>query len=186
MDIRKNLNLASASANPQKILKIVISVSIVLLVMWLFMVSRMEFSSSADTGNPHTQQRIESIRASVEEPGAAKEIAVQSEASSGIFMNAFTTFLVLITLLGGVWLWTRSKTNSSPEKRDRNIGGHILGEGAQLKIIEINEEIWVLGVTTNTVNLLHTYPKSEWKEQVSQSEKKSGSESFRKIFGSKL
>ncbi|HKL18074.1 MAG TPA: flagellar biosynthetic protein FliO [Halalkalibaculum sp.] len=186
MDLKKNLNLSSASANPQKVLKIVISVSIVLLVMWLFMVSRMEFSSTAETGNPLTKQRVESIRASVEEPGTAKEIALQNEASSGIFMNAFTTFLVLITLLGGVWLWTRKKANSGPVKRNRNIGDHILGEGAQLKIIEINEEIWVLGVTSSTVNLLHTYPKSEWKEQVPQSENTPGSETFRKIFGSKL
>ena len=44
------------------------------------------------------------------------------------------------------------------------MGEHILGHGAQLKFVEVNNEVWVLGLTAGSLNLLHRVAKSEWTE----------------------
>ncbi len=180
MDLRQLLSHSSAS--PQKVLKIVISISVVLLVMWLFMVSRMEYTSSSSPSDPSVTERADSIRTVLN-----REVrqAPQTEArSTNIFMNAFTTFMVLIALLAGVWIWsrTRSKSTGSVSQNGSFIehGQQALGLGAQIKIIEINNEIWVIGLTGSSVNLLHRYSRTEWNEQ--QPEVHEEENSFYNIF----
>lgn len=178
MDLREHLS--SSSVSPQKILKIVIGFSVVLLVMWLFLISRMDYTGSVDPQNEVAQARADSIRTLIGQQSPAS--SGMEEDSPDIFMNAFTTFLVLIVILGGVWFWSRNRTKSGDIQASREIDGHILGQGAQLKIVEINEEIWVLGVTSDTVNLLHRYPKDEWNESLEEPEMDQSS--FYKLFSS--
>ncbi|MEX2435089.1 MAG: flagellar biosynthetic protein FliO, partial [Balneolaceae bacterium] len=60
-----------------------------------------------------------------------------------------------------------------------------IGLGSQLKVVEINGEIWVLGLATGSVSLLHRYQPGEWKERDFQStEKVDGN--FLDYFKSKL
>lgn len=158
--------------DPQKILKIVLTFSVVILVMWLFMVSRMEFTGGSGSGSSGsgTQEGI-----SVERADSLRTIlnrergdsAASDERSSGIFMNAFTTFIILVSILGVVWFWSKTKGSTAPKRRRelKEMGAHSLGNGAQLKIVELNGEIWVMGVTQQSVNLLHRYSKDEWNEE---------------------
>jgi flagellar biogenesis protein FliO len=100
--------------------------------------------------------------------------------SPNIFMNAFTTFLVLLVLLAGVWLWSRKRTPAVRQGAFREYGSHSLGYGAQVRIVEISNEVWVLGVTANSVNLLHRYAKEEWTEQ--QPPQTGGENTFYNLF----
>ena len=37
-----------------------------------------------------------------------------------------------------------------------------IAPGQNLQIVEVNNEIWVLGVTGSSINLLHRYDRDEW------------------------
>jgi len=179
MDLRKFL--ASSQINPRKILKVVVSLSVVLLVMWLFMVSRMELNDTDRGSGPHKIERTDSLRTSI---ARDNQVSESDRSSPNIFMNAFTTFVVLIVILTIVLIFMKNRQGPVSEKQLKELGEHILGLGAQIKIIEMNEEIWVIGVTTSQVNLLHKYSKADWKEKIDLPEETD--KSFYNIFKSKI
>lgn len=184
MDLRQFLS--STSVNPKQILKIVLSLSVILLVVWLFMVSRMELSGPGNRIDPASIERADSIRTAINSHRPDREIT-RSENEPNIFMNAVTTFVVLISILGIVWFLTRRKASGNEDKVTlfRELGEHPIGNGSQLKVVEVNGEIWVLGLATGSVNLLHRYQSDEWKEREVQSTEKEGG-IFLDYFKSKL
>ncbi len=185
MDLRQFLS--STSINPKKILKAVISLSVIMLVIWLFMVSRMEFTGPGNNVDPAQIERADSIRTAISSNRPDREIA-RTESESNIFMNAVTTFVVLILILGVVWFLTRKQASGGSHKNEsefRELGEHLIGSGAQIKVLEVNGEIWVLGVTSTSVNLLHRYDKDDWKDrELEISDKVDGN--FLNYFKSKL
>jgi flagellar biogenesis protein FliO len=160
--------LSHSTKQPKTILRIIISVSVGLLVLWIFLVSKMELPSEQNSvlvTSDSTQSVVELRNSLLGEERASQSDAVEGVAEeTPIFQGAFTTFFVMVTVLGGVWLWTtRKKKKVEVGDQDiKEITQHVIGQGVQLKILEINDEIWVLGVTANAINLLHRYPKSEW------------------------
>jgi len=179
MDLR-NL-LASSQVNPRKILKIVVSLSVVLLVMWLFMVSRMELNNTGGASGPQMVERTDSLRTAIARDSRVSE---SERSSPNIFMNAFTTFVVLVVILAIVLILMRNRQGQVSDKQLKEVGEHVLGQGAQIKIIEINKEIWVIGVTSSQVNLLHRYPKEGWKVKIDYPDETD--KSFYNIFKSKI
>ncbi|TVQ66284.1 MAG: hypothetical protein EA360_06590 [Balneolaceae bacterium] len=167
MDLRQLLS--SSTVSPRSVLKIVISISVVLLVMWLFMVSRMQLDNqrSADRAIDRIE-RSDTLRVAFRgesRPSERPDLA-ESEQKPNIFFNAVTTFFVLLSILAIVWVWIRKKgTVQSTDKQGLVIREQSLGQGAMIRIIELNEEIWVLGVTASNVNLLHRYSREQWKER---------------------
>ncbi len=160
--------LSQSTKQPKTILRIIISVSIGLLVLWIFLVSKMELPGERDSvlvSSDSTQSVVE-LRNSLlsDEKVNQPDIDEAITEEAPIFQGAFTTFFIMVTMLGGIWLWTtRKKKNVDVSEHDvKEITQHVIGQGVQLKILEINDEIWVLGVTANAVNLLHRYSKSEW------------------------
>lgn len=184
MDFKKFLS--SGSSDPKKILTAVLGFAAVMLVLWLLIVSRMDFSTSGSTASVEERQRADSLRSAITQndgqPQRMREDA--DEEAPNIFFNAFTTFLVLLTLLGLVWFWSRSKGGETGGNKMtgmfEELGGQALGQGARLKVVEVNEEIWVMGVTENNVNLLHRYSREEWK--VKADEAPQSESSFYKLF----
>ena len=170
MDFQKILS--QSTKKPKHILRIVLSFSVALLVIWMFLMSRMEFSATEKVANkPEVEQRTEGLKSSLKkeelEATAGEPAKVNQEETEGVFQNAFTTFLVMMGLLGLVWFWARNKSGTGAlNEESRDLGEHILGQGAQLKFVEINNEVWVLGLTSSSLNLLHRVPKSEWRETV--------------------
>lgn len=158
MDLR-NL-LASGNYNPGKVLKTVISLSAVLLIVWLFLVSRMELDNNIHS-DPASVERTDSLRASLSD-GQPSPLTSDEE-SPNIFMNAVTTFIVLGTILIIVLLFLKKGKGQFSAPRLQEIEGYMLGQGAQIKVIEMNQEVWVIGLTSSQINLLHRYPKDEWK-----------------------
>ena len=162
--------LSQSTKQPKTILRIIISVSIGLLVLWIFLVSKMDLPSQRESilVNADTSQNIINTRDNLlRQNQLSEKVDVTDEAVSDedpIFQNAFTTFFVMIVILGGIWLWTIKKKKNiiNSNQGIKDISQYVIGQGVQLKIVEINEEVWVLGITTNSIDLLHRYKKNEW------------------------
>lgn len=170
MNFNLKEQLSSAPQDPRKILKIVISISVVLLVMWLFLVSKMDYGNTSEPRYPAVEQQADSMRTLLERESAGRTAAME-DSSPNMFSNAFITFLVLMTLLGFAWLWVRKKSPAETKQQNfQQLLSQGLGQGAELKIVKLNGEIWVLGVTANAVTLLHRYPEEEWNEPFEQPE----------------
>lgn len=172
MDLRQLLS--STSASPGNVLKMVISISVVLLVMWLFMVSRMQLTENhSDLRSEERIERSDSLRMAFRGETAATEQAEPAgrEQRPGIFFNAFTTFIVLISILAVVWVWARKRgVGNSRNGPFTFLHEQAAGHGVTLRVVELNGEIWVLGLTSSSVNLLHRYRKEEWMEKMPEQE----------------
>lgn len=182
--------LSQSKKKPQNVLKLVLAFAVALLVIWMFLVSRMEFSATEKvTSDPEAIERTQGLKTSLGQKTTEVE-PVNTESASKeddtVFQNAFTTFLVMMGMLGLVWFWSRKKSGSIQQKQDgRDLGEHILGQGAQLKFVEINNEVWVMGMTAGSLNLLHRIPKSEWIENEGPeeiAEIKNGSADFKSLY----
>lgn len=164
MDFKKYM--AGSTADPKKILKFVLGFAAVMLVLWLVMVSQMDFNGTGSASTPEEQMRADSLRSAITQTDGVPQSqnASSKEESPDIFFNALTTFLILITILGLVWIWSRSKgaTPVRTAEMFKEIGVQNLGQGTQLKVIEINNEIWVMSIGEGSVSLLHRYDKDEW------------------------
>lgn len=183
MDLRNFL--ASTQQNPRSILKVVVSLSVVLLVIWLFLVSRMELNETVST-DPQSVERTDNLRESLNNGRASRVQETDQESSPGIFMNAFTTFIVLGIILILV-LFFMKKGNGQIKNRQLNeIEGYVLGQGAQIKVIEMNEEIWVIGITSSQINLLHRYSKDQWKDKMETPSEHGNDNNFYNLFKKKL
>ncbi len=180
MDLRQYI----PSGNPQKILGTVISVSVVMLVLWLFMVSRMEYrpSSSSVPEEVTSTERRDSVRVMM---GREESVDVARErGSSRLFLNALTTFGVLMMILLVVWYWSRRQSgHRSTAFLFKEIGQQTISPGHELKVMEVNEEIWLLGISSGSIRLLHRYPKEKWKEpEISENQQ---GQSFYNMFSGK-
>lgn len=188
MDFHKIIS--ESDKKPQSILKIVLLFSVILLFIWLFLVSNMELSSSSQpkAESTETSLRTQGLKSSLLDPEApenTQEAEVsESEEAPNLFQNAFITFLVMMTVLGGVWMWARKKEkNPSKDQDTREIGGYKLDQNAQLKFVEINNEVWVIALSSGSVNLLHRVPKEEWtEEEKPDSTAASSSQDFKSLY----
>lgn len=161
-DIREYLS--SASAEPGKILRGVITLSSVLIIIWLLLVTRMEIYGRSPAEENTIQSRADSLR-SVLLHSAPDTEGVQRipPPSSGPFPGVFTTFLLLAAMLAGAWWWIRRNPGTGASSRRYSLIGSIpLATGARIQILEMYDEVWVLGVSTGAVQLLHRYPMEEW------------------------
>lgn len=187
MDLRDKLS--SLDAPPSKILKIVLGLAVILLLMWLFTLSHIDYNQGPDAEEyikrgaqtDSTEQVLSSQRNNASEVDQDRSY----EQSSGMFTNGLITFLVLLVVLIIVWFWVDRKQSTRSKNKSRHLDSEVLGEGAKLKIIEINEEVWVVGVTSNSVNLLHRYTQEEWKEETHEQDSEN-KDLFGKLFKSQM
>ena len=164
IDIREYLS--STSADPKRVLKVVITISVLLLVTWLVMVSRMDINGDVPDSDPAVMSRVDSLRTSMMPADSSRAVSEQrSDRSPGLFLNAFTTFIILIAILAGVWFWIRKSPGMGSRSSYPEIRSQMLGQGAQLKVLQMHDEIWVLGVTTGSVRLLQSYSVEEWQKK---------------------
>src|SRR5690625_11707 len=164
IDIREYLS--STTSEPKRVLKVVVAISILLLITWLVMVSRMDINGGVPDSDPAVMSRVDSLRTSMLPADSSQAAAQQrTEGSPGVFLNAFTTFIILMAILTGVWLWIRKSPAVNSRSSYPEIRSQMLGQGAQLKVLQMHDEIWVLGVTTGSVQLLRSYSVEEWQKK---------------------
>ncbi|MFP8488649.1 flagellar biosynthetic protein FliO [Gracilimonas sp. Q87] len=162
MDFQKAFS--QSGKKPQSILKIVLGISLALLVIWLFLVSKMDTGTVAQSSDPEVQERTLGLQESLKKTSVSK-VQESKREEPDMFQNAFITFLFMVSVLVAVWYWSKKKgAVTQKEIKSRDIDSHSLSQNAQLKFIEINEEVWIVGVAETGVNLLHRYSKEEWKE----------------------
>lgn len=82
--------------------------------------------------------------------------------------NRSMVLVILVGFLavsGGLWWWAR-KDNGDTDPMSyvgiTTIATRELAAGQQLMIMEVNGEIWILGVGPQGSNLLHRYEKGDW------------------------
>ncbi|NGP87390.1 flagellar biosynthetic protein FliO [Fodinibius halophilus] len=185
MDLRNKLS--SLNVPPKKVLKIVLGLSAVLLLIWVFTLSYIDYDADPSASKYLKSKQATDTTAVVKATGLpAHKARAEEQESSSIFTNGMVTFTVLLLILVGIWFWIDKKdNNSTTQVIQREIDNQVLGEGAQLQIVEVNNEIWVLGVTSSSVNLLHRYSQVEWVEQMPEQET-AGNEIFAKLFKNNL
>jgi len=88
------------------------------------------------------------------------------------------------TILIIVLIFMKKGKGQSSNKQLKEIENYVLGQGAQIKVIALNEEVWVMGITSTQINLLHRYSKEEWKHQVDHQTE--ADKSFYHVFKNKL
>jgi flagellar biogenesis protein FliO len=146
---------------PNKILSMVLALAAVLLVLWLIVVSGSGTSNPPDVSlSAEEQERLESVRSLRDQAG---QMGIEDERADNMKSNVVTTFIVLMVMLAGVWWWSRRGVkHTSYRSSFKQVEQHMLGPGQTLQVMEINDEIWVLGVTGSTINLLHRCDRNEW------------------------
>jgi len=182
----KNLQQMPAS-NSKKILKFSVSLGITLLVIWIFVL--------AQTGNdqyalkPQEQARMDSLHAAVTQNAGS----LQREESVSLFSHALPVFFVLIIILGGIWFWGRKNAGRRGPTLFKVLGSQPLGNGQELKVIQINHEIWVIGITGQEITLLRSYAADDWDANIDMDTKVNSDlgsiradQSFMSVFKEKL
>ncbi|MCC5926850.1 MAG: flagellar biosynthetic protein FliO [Bacteroidetes bacterium] len=173
---------------PKKVLSLVIGISGVMLLLWLLFIIRMG-STPAPTALPENEidrERLESVRSLRGEMEALPE---HDERGSNIISNGVTTFFVLVVLIGGAWLWLARKGGplhtSSQTSRFAEKDRHMLGPGQYIQVMEINNEIWVMGITNANISLLHRYDKDEWNDDLQPVSQSADKATFLEMFKGK-
>jgi len=183
MDLRDKRS--SLDVPPGKILKIVLVLALVLLLMWLFTLSHVDYNQGPDA-EEYIKSNAKADTTQVVKPKQSEAKEVTSyEQTSGLFTNGLITFLVLLVVLLMVWFWVDRKQSGGSAVKQRALESQLLGEGAKLKIIRINQEIWVVGVTSSSVKLLHRYSQDEWTEDIPEEDSKN-KDVFRKFFKNQM
>lgn len=178
--------LKHSSRKPQSVLRIVLAIAVVMLVMWMFLVSRMEVQPPAQKGSEVLteqtgEQPARSLRESLLESTNEEEISPESvspaevspseKESRSMMSRALPTFIIMMIVIAGIWIWAKRKEKTGKTSTgSRAIGNYELGQGSELRFIEINHEVWVLALTNGSVELLHRYPKSEWSDEQADTE----------------
>lgn len=183
MDLRDKLS--SLDVPPAKILKVVLALSVILLLIWLLTLSHVDYNQGPEANQFMSSEHPVDTTMVTSDSSKTKEIRSSNQSSSSMFTNGLVTFFVLLVILIMVWVWLDRKETNGSSAIDRQLGTENLGEGAQLRIIRLNNEIWVLGVTSSSVNLLHRYDESDWAEKTPEEEVGS-TDKFRKLFKNHL
>src|SRR5690625_7504599 len=103
IDIREYLS--STTSEPKRVLKVVVAISILLLITWLVMVSRMDINGGVPDSDPAVMSRVDSLRTYMLPVDSSQAAAQQRTGGSpGVFLNALTTFIILAAILSGGWL----------------------------------------------------------------------------------
>jgi len=183
MDLREKLS--SVPGGSRKVLKIVLGLSFILLLIWLLTLSYLDVGESSTGPQAFiSEQPVDSVSTAPSAFSPKPSADESSKDSPALFSNGIIIFFVLAVSLVIIWFWFERKGANAPGGIQREVDSLPLGEGANMKIITINEEVWIIGTTSNSVNLLHRYPKEDWKEQLPDEE--ASPKSFAALFRDKL
>jgi len=142
----------------KRFFNVVVGLGFTLLVIWIFVISQTDDSGPNENLTAEQQVSLDSLRNAL---GRDPEVPPKRE-SDGLFDNAITTFILLGGGLLILWFWSRRQPGSTTRTLFTEVGTQQLAPGQTLKVIEINNEYWVLGVTSDNINLLDKIPRDNW------------------------
>ena len=144
--------------NTKRFFNVVVALGFTLLVIWIYVISQTDDSSPNENLSPEQQVSLDSLRNAL---GRTAKQPSQRE-SDGLLDNAIPTFLILGGGLLVLWFWSRRQPGSNTKTLFTVKGEQQLAPGQTLKVIELNDEYWVLGVTSESINLLDKVPRDKW------------------------
>lgn len=138
-------------------LRPILILSGILLVLWLIALQQTDSKEPEVPLTNEEQLRLDSLRALMGFiPGTTRE-----EKEPDLFANALPIFLVLVVSITGLWLW--SKKNKAPQQVQGTVlAEQFIGPGQTIKAVKFAGEIYILGVTPQTITLLKTIAEHEW------------------------
>lgn len=144
--------------NTKRFFNVVVGLGFTLLVIWIFVISQTDNSGPNKGLTAEQQVSLDSLRNAL---GRSPE-SVSKRDDEGLLDNAIITFILLGGGLLVLWIWSRRQPESNVRTLFTEVGEQQLAPGQTLKVIEINDEYWVLGVTSDNINLLEKMPRENW------------------------
>ena len=142
------------------VVKPAIYLSMLLLVVWVFIMAQSQGTESSQPVSVEQQARIDSLRLAL-----GKDIQPIREADEpDILGKAFPVFLVMVAVIGGIWFWNRKRGGEGKKKTPslfEIIAEQDLGPGQSIKIVTYKNHVWVLGVTSTGISLIKELPPDE-------------------------
>ncbi len=162
--------------NPKKALKSVILLAGCLLLIWILVILQTGSPAHQNTVKVNDSGKLSGLNLSshnasdslgVKESSKSTQPILQDGPDSGLYI-LLPTALIFILVVGGIWLWIRSKNSSASGKISGEVFTTIASQkipgGQQLLVIKLNGEYWVIATGgTQGVTLLHRYSSEEWK-----------------------
>ncbi len=157
-------------------LRPILILSAILLVLWLIALQQTDSKDQEDSVSVETQQRLDSLRILL----GTTDVVARQEKEPDLFSNALPVFIVLVVLITGLWLWT--KKNKIPQQIEGSIlAEQIIGPGQSIKAVKFAGEIYILGVTHQSITVLKTLAEQDWANLPERS-KSSEPSAFSKFF----
>jgi flagellar biogenesis protein FliO len=158
--------------NTKRYFNLVVALGATLLVIWVFVMSQTQTSGpDYEEYTPEQQARVDSLRQAL-----GRDVSIQQNDPN---QNMWDNMLWVIIILGGglavLWWWNRGNTETK-ELTFTVVGQFDLGPGQSLKIVDMGDEFWVLGVTSNSVNLLEKWTAEQWEQRKPQGFPSGGSQ----------
>lgn len=143
----------------KRFFNVVVALGFTLLVVWLFVISQTG-PQPQEVVTPQQQEKLDSLRKAL----GTEARPISQDESPDLFDNAITTFILLAGGLAVLWFWSRRQggTTGNGGQLFKQVGQQDLGPGQSIKVIEMQDSYWILGVTNNGINLLDKMDKEEW------------------------
>lgn len=145
--------------NPKTFLKYIVSLSLILLVVWAFVMMQTS-NTDTDSMTPSEQARVDSLRDVLGRENL--QLAQGDEHDMGS-----RAVWVLIVLGGGLvigWWFLRNRTPEPKEPWLNVLGEQDMGQGQVIKAVAFQDEVWILSVSSQQVSLLKEIPRAEFDE----------------------
>jgi flagellar biogenesis protein FliO len=138
-------------------LRPILILSGILLVLWLIALQQTDSKEQEEPLTAESQQRLDSLRIIL---GTTDTVA-REEKEPDLFSNALPVFLVLVVFISALWLW--SKKAKAPQQIQGSIlAEQIIGPGQSIKAVKFAGEVYILGVTHQSITVLKTLSEIEW------------------------
>jgi flagellar biogenesis protein FliO len=146
------------STDPKKFLKLIISFSFVLLVIWAFALIQADRPEPEKELTPREQARLDSVRSIL----GRENIQMQQPQEYDFGSKA----LVVVFVLGGglaiAWWYLRKQDPGKQQDWITVLGEQSIDDQNTIKALKFQDEVWIVAVTPNGMNLLKTIPAEEF------------------------
>lgn len=146
------------STDPKKFLKLIISFSFVLLVIWAFALIQADRPEPQEELSPKEQARLDSVRSIL----GRENIQMQQPDDYDFGSKALLVVLVLGGGLAIAWWYLRKQTPAEQNKWITVLGEQSIDAQNTIKALKFQDEVWIVAVSANGMNLLKTIPAEEF------------------------
>lgn len=146
------------STDPKKFLKLIISFSFVLLVIWAFALIQADRPEPQKELTQREQARLDSVRSIL----GRENIQMQQPEEYDFGSKALLVVFVLGGGLAIAWWYLRKQNPAEQKNWITVLGEQSIDSQNTIKALQFQDEVWILAVSANGMNLLKTIPADEF------------------------